>query len=156
MNEPHEPVQLSPEGEARRDAMLPGLQTRVVRTARARRTRSRVVAGAALFAIASLGVLILPVRPPSKVATDDPRPPVESTRGVIEVVRTDPGVLERLAATPESHGSVVERIGDDELMFALAAIGRPTGIVRTQGRVWLTAAVTDQELEPDRGSTGPI
>ena len=150
---------LSEQGQARRDAMLAELQSRVERTARMRRMRSGVMAAAALLAIASLSVLMLPHRQNHPIATDpvSPTGQAESARH-IEIVKSDPGVLDRLAVRTTSDvldrftapmyptHLVVERIDDEQLVTGLAQLGRPTGIIRSQGRVWLTAKVTDQEL----------
>ena len=41
---------------------------------------------------------------------------------------------------------VVRIVNDDELVTLLAQIDRPAGIVRSEGEIWLTNAVTDAEL----------
>ncbi len=41
----------------------------------------------------------------------------------------------------------VRTIGDEELLALLAEIGRPAGLIRSEGRVWLTSDVTDAALE---------
>lgn len=154
-------TELSEQGRARRDAMLAELQSRVVRTARVKRVRSGVLAAAALGLIASLAVLLTPhrVAPPASPVADLSEPttiPVEAApfaAPTILVVRTDPDVLGRCRASPDGIAARVERIGDDELLAELVAIGRPAGIIRSQGRTWLTAAVTDKTIVP-KGSSG--
>ncbi len=154
-------TELSEQGRARRDAMLAELQSRVVRTARVRRVRSGVLAAAALGLIASLAVLLTPnrVAPPVSPVADLTEPPTipgeaaPNSPATILVLRTDPGVLGRYGAPPNSLAVRVVRIGDDELLAELAAMGRPAGIIRSQGRTWLTAAVTDKSIVPD-GSRG--
>jgi hypothetical protein len=42
-------------------------------------------------------------------------------------------------------------VSDDELVTLLAQLDRPAGIVRSEGEIWLTDAVTDAEL----GLTAP-
>jgi hypothetical protein len=42
---------------------------------------------------------------------------------------------------------LVKVIDDDELVLRLAEIERPAGLIRTEGRVWLTSAVADAEIE---------
>jgi hypothetical protein len=42
---------------------------------------------------------------------------------------------------------IVKVIDDDELVLRLAEIDRPAGLIRTEGRVWLTSAVADAEIE---------
>ena len=66
-----------------------------------------------------------------------PRPAVE-----FAVVATTSGLAERLAARPPA---LVERVGDEALIAALAAIDRPTGLVRRGDRVWLTNDVLGME-----------
>ncbi len=42
---------------------------------------------------------------------------------------------------------LVKVIDDDELVLRLAEIDRPAGLIRTEGRVWLTSAVADAEIK---------
>jgi hypothetical protein len=42
---------------------------------------------------------------------------------------------------------LVKVIDDDELVVRLAEIDRPAGLIRTEGRVWLTSAVADAEIK---------
>lgn len=151
-------TELSEQGRARRDAMLAELQSQVVRTARVRRVRSGVLSAAALGLIASLAVLLTPNRVPSPVSpvavlTEPTTIPVQVAPPKVQVVRTVEGVLDRYRSTPNSLTVRVDRIGDDELLAELTAIGRPAGIIRSQGRTWLTAAVTDKTIVPE-GSSG--
>ena len=37
-------------------------------------------------------------------------------------------------------------INDDELIALLAKMDRPAGLIRSEGRIWLTNKVTDEEL----------
>lgn len=144
--------ELSERGCARRDAMLAELSPLVRRAARARRVRSGATAAAALLAIVSLGFLIpstFTPHHPEQAAVD---PPIEPASR-IEIVSTDAGVLDRLAWSAPSGASRIERISDEELIFVLAEMGRPAGLIRSQGRVWLTAVVTDGDLNPDPPNT---
>lgn len=61
-------------------------------------------------------------------------------RSIITIVRTDPNILERYVShTP----SKFESMSDETLLASLASLGRPTGLIRYDGRVRLTANVTD-------------
>lgn len=147
--------ELSDHGRARRDAMLAELSSRVPRAARVRRIRSGVAAGAALLAIASLSVLIAPRSQPAPTPVAINQQPTEpvSVPPRIQIVQTEPGIVTRLSAATDSAASRIEQINDDELIFVLAEMGRPAGIIRTPNRTWLTAAVTDDELKPDPTNT---
>jgi hypothetical protein len=64
----------------------------------------------------------------------------------------DPPQVEALVTTVERvtggyRTGLVKVIDDDELVSRLAEIDRPAGLIRTEGRVWLTSAVADVEIE---------
>lgn len=157
-----EPIgeQLSGGGAERKDTMLEHLLGVVERTRRRRRMRMQAARGlVAAMAIAALCWVLWPTdagsqqiadrfsesSPPSKVA------PAESQIEGVEtvpvcitaVVQTDSGILERYRPAP---CRVVERIDDGELLRLLAALNRPTGMIRIGERVQLTDPVTDAEL----------
>jgi hypothetical protein len=88
--------------------------------------------------------------------------PAEQTAVRIEIVRSmDASSIEIVRDTPSNtlitvyHSSVVDlasiSVSDHELLDLLNEMGRPTGLVRANGRVWLTAAVTDDEIAKRRG-----
>jgi hypothetical protein len=150
---------LSPEGEARRDAILADLRERVpVEAARRRRRRVAGRIGGAMAAVA-VGValwqwgssLTAPgaPAPPGPVAVA-PTVPADAPSTVrIELVATEPGIAERYAVRPTVRA---ERIGDEELLALLAAQGTPTGLVRTPAGVYLTADIGEPEEVPARES----
>lgn len=89
-----------------------------------------------------------PTSHPPRVAQNDSS---EGPRGrrleLVSIVQTDPGVLDRVAVSTSIDPA--EYIVDNrQLVAMLAAIGRPAGLIRSQGRTWLTNAVTDRELAP--------
>ena len=136
-------IQLSPAGEARRDAMLGELIGTMRRVHRRRRTRRAALATACMIALSgSLTALVLLSQSPPQQGerlVEGPRP-----SAVFAMVSTDPGVLQRYGARPTS---AVQLIDDDALLAELTAIDRPTGLVRSGGRVWLTENVVDSDAE---------
>ncbi|HVZ93523.1 MAG TPA: hypothetical protein VG797_03335 [Phycisphaerales bacterium] len=159
------PARLSAEGRRRREAMLGELVGELSRTRRRRVVRAQLTAGA--LAIVLVGLAFMTVsRGPVKIATVTPL--IETAPGTVaqattiagtRFVKTDPTVVERWAVKggfemakyeTRRHEAepIVRFIGDEELLDTLAAMGRPAGIVRMEGRVWLTAAVTDAERLP--------
>jgi len=144
---------LTPEGCDRRDAMLDDLVLRMGAIHRGRRARRRTVAGGSVLVLtAAITVLaIAPWRGPGPVPVPVQGQPAVARSGTapappdIRIVSTDPGVLDRYITTPRRY--TVE-IDDRTLLDELAAIDRPTGLIRTAGRVWLTADVIDAPLRP--------
>jgi hypothetical protein len=143
---PDLPVTLSADGRARRDAMLGTLVGDMQRVHRGRRRRRRSVASVAivLCAAAIAWPLLRPVRAPvgDLVARGVDAPAVPRPVVDYAVVNTTSGLTERLAARPPA---LVERVGDAGLIAALAAIDRPTGLIRRGDRVWLTDDVLGME-----------
>ena len=79
-------------------------------------------------------------------ALREPSPEIfEPRHSVITIVRTDPNILERYVSR---SSSMVEQLSDETLLAMLASLGRPTGLIRYDGRVRLTTNVTD-DLEID-------
>ena len=130
MNE-HERSQLTPEGEARREAMLDELVGTMHRVHHRRHVRRRAASALAVLVVfagmawvigsqALFGdraqtdiVVILPPQPVPDVTETEPR---------------------------------IRLVNDDELVALLAQLDRPAGIVRSEGEIWLTNAVTDAQL----------
>lgn len=126
-----------------------------------RRSRKRLLATACLMLL--VGVLMIPMirnlnqtDPIAKSPEPMAGPRVEEPALVrlpsvqIRMVSTDKNILERYAASPAP--GLIERIDDQTLLATLAAMDRPTGLVRSEGRVWLTSDVTDEfdfEVEPE-------
>ncbi len=152
--------QLSDGGQMRYETMLPHLQLAVVREGRRRHVRRValrvgatvslvIVSGAALFSG-------LPDRTRTRVVDTGLRPPAEGDwPPSISIVRTKPGVVQRMAAAsridPDDY-----TLDDRQLVAMLAAIGRPSGLIRSQGRTRLTHSVTDplHAVRPEE-SQGP-
>ena len=150
MNE-HDQSPLSDAGRARREAMLGELITQMQRLHRRRRVERTAAASACLVALLiGLSLLAMPARGPAthlpRVA-ETPKPAADAS---IEIVRTDPSVLQRFAARTTSRAILLD---DEALLDELAAMGRPAGLIRSGDRVWLTADVIDQP--PANGDMSP-
>ena len=99
-----------------RDRMLTELTAAMHRHHARRRAARRVATSLVIVAIATVAVLI--ARPlPEPRAQADP---------VVTVVRSTP------------RTGLIRTIGDDELLDRLTEIDRPTGMIRSEGRMWLT------------------
>jgi hypothetical protein len=144
---------LSSRGRERRDAMLDELRDTMRHLHRARRTRRSAVAITASLAILiGLSVIALPnptIRAPGTTAIIEPGD-VPAAR--ITIVHTDPTVLSRYAAGPTPR---VRMLDDEALLEELAAIGRPTGLVRAEGRAWLTANVANPPPDDEPTADDP-
>jgi len=141
---PAESVELSAEGDARREAMLRGLKEVVLRR-RFRRRAARRTAVAALLAAPVAAFLLRAAWPererhaPGEAMVASP-PAALSLRlenARLEVVRTPPPPLERYLARP-SPPDPATYLDDKALLSLLARSGRPAGLVRVGGRVFLT------------------
>lgn len=172
MNDAHTTV--SPSAAARAEAMLPGLQRELARSARTRRVRRRVVGVCTLVMIVGGSILAAAYSrspaPPAPRGAGAPGAPVavaEATAAPwsgsgIEVVRTmEAPMIERVDTVKPvevavSHETTVDyasiSVNDREMLDLLNEMGRPSGLVRANGRVWLTAAVTDEEIAAQKGS----
>jgi hypothetical protein len=157
MSNDHAPgvKRLSDAGLERRERMLDELLGEMQRVHRNRRVRRR----AALIAIPAVLIAVtiawqwLPLshigeadsNSVARVPTENPgsrsdpaiAPP---TSVVVSVVRTSETVLDRYRASSPPHAHTIT---DDELLETLAALDRPTGIIRAGERVWLTRPVSD-------------
>ena len=148
---------LSPAGQARRDAMLDELTEVVTETRRTRKRRRRALAagGGTAVALFLLVLLTLPAGLDHSgearlVRNPGPAAPVEQTTQTdhqpacaIAMVQTDPDILPRHVAEPRH---IVIVMDDRALLDTLAAMGRPTGLIRFGQQVQLSAPVTDEEL----------
>jgi len=145
MNEQDRPP-LTATGRVRREAMLGELLVQMQRLHRRRRSQRTAAASACMVAmLIGLSLLAMPARRPSAdtpILADAPTP---ASKISIEIVRTDPSILDRFAARPTSRAVLLD---DEALLDELAAMGRPTGLIRVGDRVWLTADVVD--ARPDR------
>jgi hypothetical protein len=104
-----------------------------------RRRRVRVTAAWCLLLAVAGGTWIVRTRqvaqPPGFDSTHAHQPQVEAPTTRIERV------------TGGYRTGLVKVIDDDELVLRLAEIDRPAGLIRTEGRVWLTSAVVDAQIE---------
>ncbi len=136
----HERSQLTPTGEARREQMLDELLGTMQQIHRRRRVRRRLVGVAAmllLFAGVVWGVasqLSFVDRAKPLIVEDQPLEELPDLSAPEPLIR------------PFARTGLVRVVSDDELVTLLAQIDRPAGIVRSEGEIWLTNAVTDKEL----------
>lgn len=134
-------VGLSAAGEARRGEML-GVLQRAMTARRRRRAAGRV--GAVVAAVALVGISVssvwrgggtgAPSAGDGALAVAREALPL----GAVEMVRDDPGIVARVAARPAME---IRTIDDDELERLLEEAGRPSGLVRTGGRVYLASSL---------------
>lgn len=170
---------LSAAAQERRDAMLSDLQRAVVYHGRRRRHRSTARNLLAVFVLGAVGVGLISDRlPPSSPRIVD-GPAVNDTPMENAPAESGPAGLPRESQTPlhlrvpnprikilASSANVVRRftyvcktdrkpflIDDREVVAMLAAIGRPTGLIRSRDGVRLTRSVVDPPLDasPSRG-----
>ena len=137
--------QLGHQRAARRETMLPELIAAMKRHHRRRRIRRGLGAVGALVLAAAGGAWI--VRAPQEIRPawpDDPVRKVEAPRPRVE----------RVAGGYRT--GLVTVIDDDELLMRLTKIDRPAGLIRTEGRVWLTGAVVDKEIDTGDGPEPPM
>ena len=160
-----EPAPLSDAGRARRDAMLTDL-THAMRRRHARLTAARrTVASTTLILLLGVAILLATrtPAPPAPVIVHHPPAPTPdllpptapvTTLTSIATFGTDASALARYATPARPTDTCVittssprhVRILDDAtLLTTLDAAGRPTGLVRMDNRVVLTAAVIDHE-----------
>ena len=155
-------VQLSEAGAARRDQMLHDLigEMKVVR--RQRRLRRNVAIASVPMIVIGVGLMVWLIgggnskRPtndqPSQIVVNDgsqndgsrdlpaPQPAQAHRSMVVEFVKTDSQIAERYRAAALPR---VVMLDDAALLDALVQLDRPAGLIRSEGRTWLTADVTD-------------
>lgn len=141
---------LTPQGEARRDAMLQDLIARQSRHRRARRLQRAASIATLMFITFATGILFLraPRLPlaPRILAQKVPTPG-------IEYIETDHTLVSRWTVSASVDPAIVihtrplavEYLTDDTLLATLDRIGRPAGLIRTPGRVTLTTGITDEQ-----------
>jgi hypothetical protein len=132
---------LSPAGEKRRGEILSLLEAAMARKRHRRATARWAVRAGVPLVLAGLLLLWLGPSgsPPFPPASRPPAPGIgEERQAEIEVVHDDPRVLERcsLPSAPLDRGVL---IGDQELLDLLQAAGRPAGLARVAGNVFLTS-----------------
>jgi len=150
---------LSAAGAARRERMM-GEVSRAAGARRARRTTVKAAGALVLLCAAGGAVWIaatggnvgggtrevadaLPGRGAPVREMEVPAPEGRVVR--VRVVTNEPGIVARYAAAPVER---VASMDDAELMRLMKEMGKPTGIVRTGGKVMLTAEMEKKEGEP--------
>jgi hypothetical protein len=158
------PNLLSDEGQRRRNAMLPELIVEMRSVHRSRRRRKRVGGAVAVMAFIFGAVLWWTQMPPTpprqsentvvKHAPQLLNPPVNvSDGGTIKRVQSDAGITERYRVTSSHHAVII--LDDDGLLLTLQQINRPSGLVRSLTRTWLTNPVTDAQLQGEHSEDEP-
>lgn len=150
--------QLSATGRARREAMLNDLIAAMRRTHR-HRSRRRRAAGTLAIVLVVIGcVWAAELHLPGASQTTHVvgRRPIGPSSAVDSVVgKSAPAV--RIVRHDHRTGRV-RVIGDDGLLRLLDDLGRSAGLIRSEGRAWLTNAVADarrgrsKELGPQPGA----
>ncbi len=127
----HERTHLTPDGDARREAMLDELVDAMQRVHHGRRVRRRAASTLAVLTIfAGIAWVI-----GSQLSVND--------RGQTWIA--DNQQQPQLPDAPPT-GRLIQMLDDHELVALLAQLDRPAGIVRSEGKIWLTNAVTDAQL----------
>lgn len=149
MNDMTEPV-LSETGRARRDEILGVLHGAMAGRVR----RRRIVRGLGVMVVAGAGVwasMQLRTRPNTLPAVN-PVPVVGAE--VVAPYQLRHASL-RIIESREHPPSSITIMDDDAMLRALRELGRPTGIIRSGGRVTLTERFWPEIEETDQGdSTG--
>ncbi|MBT8485070.1 MAG: hypothetical protein HKO59_09685 [Phycisphaerales bacterium] len=130
----------------RKAALLERLVEEMDELHQRRRRRRRIAAACGLIVAGTVAATLMPIpsSPTAAVVTAEPEPAPTPDASVpvdaIVRIATDPTVTQRLRiATPHR----ITRLDDASLLDTLAQIDRPTGLVRSGGRAWLTNAVVD-------------
>lgn len=149
---------LSAVGAARRERMLKDLTDGMHRLHRARRTRRRAAAIIVPALLLTIGVLVwlgsspTNPQPGSGALTLDHKPQGSELPAIPEPkapvmivtrVRSTDLPLDQFRVRTATSAASAEILSDNELLTALAAIDRPTGLVRSGDRAWLTRSVAD-------------
>lgn len=156
-----EPIHLSQSGIERREQMLNELLGEMKSVHRRRRIRRHVtVASLALIVFAATTAVWLSIDQRSRVVAPSPHDsPIAGNRStndnadegtspsvsppssmIVELVQTEPHIVDRYRVVAKPH---VEILDDASLLRELAQLNRPAGLIRSEGRTWLTADVTD-------------
>ncbi len=130
MNE-HERGQLTPDGEARREAMLNELVGAMQRVHHGRRVRRRATSALVVLTIFAGMAWVI-----------GSQLPAEDQAESLIVINPPPQQVPDAPTTER----LIQMVDDEELVTLLAQLDRPAGIVRSEGEIWLTNAVTDAEL----------
>ena len=103
-----------------------------------RRVGRRLATISAMLAVAAGAVWVTTSRPATRQQLEHGDAPGHHSPTVL-VIRSAP------------RTGLIRTINDDELLLRLAEIDRPTGMIRTEGRVWLTEAVLGPAGNDDSG-----
>lgn len=158
-------IWLSEAGNARRESMLIELREDMAmfhRRRRARRRAGAIIVPLALCAVVvwlayswnagnsattNSGLIATGDKPENSVSPKDDQIETEPIM-LVEHVKSDPAIVERYSALSSPQLTTI--IDDQQLLDVLSQIDRPTGLVRSEGRVWLTSnVVTDEDRYRD-------
>ena len=170
MSEHNEQTELSPSGEARRGAMFGELIEEMDRVRVGRVRRKRAVVGVCVVGVCVVGVWLgargighaqkiagHPRGPGIPVIIDTPESAGSLVTRVTGVSSLDVsrGGGSGVRAVRISGAAGIERVGDSALLAELDRMGRPTGLIRRGGAVFLTASVAREPARPERDVDGP-
>lgn len=158
------PNSLSDEGHRRRETMLPELIFEMRSMHRSKQRRKRAVGAIGVIAVVVSAMLWWnqvshnpPRQDENTVAKNNPQPvdpPMNVSEGeTIVRVQSDAGIIDRYRVTKPYHSVII--LDDDGLLLTLQQINRPSGLVRSPTRTWLTNPVTDAQLQHDRSESEP-
>lgn len=147
-------IELTPEAMRRREAMLPMLVDVMRHTHRRKRNRKRAIC--ALLMIGSLSSAVWmsrslhrsqqnPVAQLQVAQMEQNQKHIGPVRMIY--VQTDLESVARYRAPTTPNNTII--LDDTGLLLALEAIGRPSGLVKTAKRTWLTDNVADALLNHD-------
>ncbi len=124
-----------------KDRMLDELTTAMRRLHARRRLGSRLATTSAMLAIAAVAVWMTVSRRSATLEDFGPGLPHGRGAPTVQIVRHAP------------RTGLIRTIDDEELLVRLAEINRPTGMIRTEGRVRLTQAVVGPAGNVNGGSS---
>jgi len=157
MTPERQPIPLTPEGDRRRDEILRGVTAQLPGIVARRRRRRRAARGAVamILLFAAGGVLMRVMRTPIPAPTVPPplivEAPAEAPPGLIDfaIVRTSETIDPSIYIRTDTEAINAMVISDDELLRALASMGRPAGLIRMNGEIRLTRNVVDAPAKTD-------
>ncbi len=121
-----------------KDRMLTELTTAMRRHHARRRLGRRLATTSAMLAVAAGAVWVTASRPATRPHFDHGDRPGHRSP-TVHVIRS------------AHRTGLIRTIDDSELLLRLAEIDRPTGMIRTGGRVWLTETVVGPARDGDGG-----
>ena len=121
--------QLSPDGVTRKEEMLSQLVGQMNHIHSSRQVRRRVINTLTLVIVCAITVWVVSIQ--------------YSSTQVPKIVERPTGLGSNIELP---NAPLIKTINDDELIALLTEMDRPAGLIRSEGRIWLSNPVTDEEL----------